>query len=250
MADFDAATDFQIALAVRRGSPATTLRRSATSGSGRSRPKLTPVRWKPASLAPHTKSLIAATERSAKIATFCRRPQPARYSRACSRGIPRPRLRWQNGRATGRNFAGLDFIQFVIAAQQQQGETFAAIFLFADHGNRLDDLVEADRQGTRRHRRRPSCRGWHLFHRLPARGAVLPGQVPRPARRWRRNPSPDRRRCRPRRNRPARGIHASRCRRSSRCRPPPHGISGPGGEDAAVGGVHVAVFALQIRNEV
>jgi hypothetical protein len=35
------------------GSPATTLRMSATwDGSGRSRPKFTPVRWKPASLAP------------------------------------------------------------------------------------------------------------------------------------------------------------------------------------------------------
>ncbi len=39
---------------------------SATSaGSGRSRPQLTPVRWKPSSLAPVTKSLIAATVRSA-----------------------------------------------------------------------------------------------------------------------------------------------------------------------------------------
>ena len=31
------------------------------AGSGRSRPQLTPVRWKPSSLAPQTKSLIAAT---------------------------------------------------------------------------------------------------------------------------------------------------------------------------------------------
>ena len=34
-------------------------------GSGRSRPQLTPVRWKPSSFAPQTKSLIAATVRSA-----------------------------------------------------------------------------------------------------------------------------------------------------------------------------------------
>src|SRR5437867_1304178 len=53
------------------GSPATTLRRSATcDGSGRSRPKLTPVRWNPSSFAPHTKSLIAATARSAITLTF------------------------------------------------------------------------------------------------------------------------------------------------------------------------------------
>ena len=39
------------------GSPSTTLRMSATtSGSGRSRPQFTPVRWKPSSFAPQTKS--------------------------------------------------------------------------------------------------------------------------------------------------------------------------------------------------
>ena len=42
------------------GSPSTTLRRSATTGSGRSRPQLTPARWASALFAPQTKSATAA----------------------------------------------------------------------------------------------------------------------------------------------------------------------------------------------
>ena len=42
---------------------------AATSGSGRSRPQFTPVRWKSTSLAPHTKSVMFATVRSATIFT-------------------------------------------------------------------------------------------------------------------------------------------------------------------------------------
>ena len=47
------------------GSPSTTLRISATTGSGRSRPQFTPVVWKSTSFAPTTKSLMFATVRSA-----------------------------------------------------------------------------------------------------------------------------------------------------------------------------------------
>ena len=46
-------------------SPETTLRISATSGSGRSRPKFTPVRCVSTALAPQAKSAMTATARSA-----------------------------------------------------------------------------------------------------------------------------------------------------------------------------------------
>ena len=78
------------------GSPATTLRRSATlSGSRQSRPKLTPRRWKPASFAPQTKSLIAATVRSAIERHVRRMPTgPREPGRAAGRrddlGLGRP----------------------------------------------------------------------------------------------------------------------------------------------------------------
>ena len=64
--DLDAARDAAACPCRGLGSPATTLRRSATrSGSGRSRPQFTPVKCASFSLAPQTKSLSAATERSA-----------------------------------------------------------------------------------------------------------------------------------------------------------------------------------------
>ena len=51
-------------------------------------------------------------------------------------------LRGEAERRQVGDLAGLDFVQFVVAAQQEQGEGRAAIFLFADHGDRLDDLVQ------------------------------------------------------------------------------------------------------------
>eukprot|EP00825_Cyclidium_porcatum_P015333 TRINITY_DN1860_c0_g1_i7.p2 TRINITY_DN1860_c0_g1~~TRINITY_DN1860_c0_g1_i7.p2 ORF type:complete len:215 (-),score=34.65 TRINITY_DN1860_c0_g1_i7:128-772(-) len=49
-------------------------------------------------------------------------------------------------RIDGGNFACLDFVQFMVAAQQQQGESLAAIFLLAHHGDRFDDPVERQLQ--------------------------------------------------------------------------------------------------------
>jgi hypothetical protein len=83
VADLDAALDGEHALAVRAdGSPSTTLRMSATrSGSGRSRPQLTPVKWKSSALAPQTKSAMRATLRSAMTLTGLLEPDRAEVAR-------------------------------------------------------------------------------------------------------------------------------------------------------------------------
>jgi hypothetical protein len=67
VAHLDATTEFQPAPAVGRQVAGNDIAEIADRvGSATSREKLTPVRWKPASLAPQTKSLITATLRSAK----------------------------------------------------------------------------------------------------------------------------------------------------------------------------------------
>src|SRR5438067_1789722 len=73
------------------GSPATTLRMSATCGSGRSRPQFTPVRWKPSSFAPQTKSLINATRRSATTFTSFARTGRGRFGEFHVGGVVRLR---------------------------------------------------------------------------------------------------------------------------------------------------------------
>src|SRR5574343_1027833 len=44
------------------------------------------------------------------------------------------------------NLACLDFVQFMVAAQQQQRELLAAVFQFADHRDRFDDVLQVDRE--------------------------------------------------------------------------------------------------------
>ena len=69
MAHFNTALNRQLALAVGRAVARHHIAQvgHGMSGSGRSRPQLTPVMWKSTSLAPQIQSAIRATSRSATI---------------------------------------------------------------------------------------------------------------------------------------------------------------------------------------
>ena len=217
-------------------------------GSGRSRPKLTPVRWKPSSLAPQTKSLMAATLRSARSPLFHRRPQQVRYSRACSRGIPRLRLPGKTeGRQAG-NLAGLDFIQFVVATQQQQRECLAAVDFLATTAMALTVCPDASARNSATSSQ-AILPGVAIFlHGLGRRGAWC-------TRRQRLGQFDVGSVVRVRAE--GDGVFAGvgqhvefvRAGAADRAGVRSHGakLQAESGEDAAVGVVHVPVFALQIR---
>jgi hypothetical protein len=110
-----------VAVAVGLGSPATTLRRSATSaGSGRSRPSSRRSGGSPSSLAPHTKSASAAALRSAMTGMpMVRRADVAGL--AAERGDD---LGFGGQAEADRadDLLRLDLVQVMIAAQQQQAK--------------------------------------------------------------------------------------------------------------------------------
>jgi hypothetical protein len=109
------------------GIAATTLRMSATrSGSGRSRPKLTPVRWK--------LGLVGATDeiahrgdvRSAMTGFGRGRPDRADKARAiAAEGADFASVAKRKAAQRG-NLAGLDFVQVVVAANSSKAKVLSS----------------------------------------------------------------------------------------------------------------------------
>ena len=210
-------------------------------GSGRSRPQLTPVRWKPSSLAPQTKSLIAATVRSATTCIL-RRRRPGRYSRACNADASRISSSVAKRNAPRPASCRLDFVQAVVAAQQQQRERrrrcITAIALTVRVSGSLSSAATSSQVVL------PGV-GTFCIAAAGAVRAARRAQAPRPARRWRRSPS------RAEGDRVLAGIgqHLELVRAGAA---DGAGVGRDGaelqaqaGEDARVGVVHVAVFALR-----
>jgi len=150
-------------------------------------------------------------------------------------------------RAECVDLACLDFVQFMIAAQQKQGEGLAAVLLLADHGDRLDNAVERHGEELGDIGTGHLARGVDLFHGQRGSGARCA-----------------RRQCfgkfdvggivRGRAEgdvvfaRVGQHVELMRAGTADRAGVGRHGteFQAEAGEDAAVGRVHVAVFALQI----
>ncbi len=136
VADFDATGDLQFATV--QCAVTGTLRMSATSGSGRSRPQLTPARWKPVSLAPTTKSDIAATSRSATT----------RMGLAGATGPRARRCPMLGDFVQAGNLGQLDLVDFMVTAHQYQHELLCLSFT-RDQRHRLHRALQVDAEQGR-----------------------------------------------------------------------------------------------------
>ena len=119
-----------------------------------------------------------------------------------------------------RNLGHLDFVQRVVAADQQHVDARGLPFDLGREHDALDGARERQHEELRDFLARRHARCRHLLHRLGrARGATARARPPRRARRSPRNPTRGTTRWRPRPSRRAPGTRATRCRRSGRCRP-------------------------------
>ena len=191
-----------------RGSPgATTLRMSATrSGSGRSRPQLTPVRWK--------SFLVGAADEIAHRGhravghhldrlRGADRAQVARLSQPKCLDLGHGREAEAVQAHSARQLAGLDLVELVVAAHQQQPDrglqhVVAGIVGVGGEHQRLHRALQRDASSAATSSQ-VDLPGVGVFSWGAAPRGRGPAPPPRPARCWRRSRWRGNRRSRPRR---------------------------------------------------
>ncbi len=230
-------------------SPATTLRMSATtSGSGRSRPQLTPARWKPGLVgADHEvghRRDAAVGDHADRLSSALTGPRKPGSLPRCS-GISASVARRYSARPG--ELGQLDLVDRVVAAHQRQHELRRACVVLAHQRDRLHRALPAGCPAARRRPRRSSAWACRPCASPRRRRRARPAPAPRPARRWPRSREPSE-------NAIASSPESASTWNSCEASPPIAPVSActarklqpQAREDARVGVVHVAVLARQV----